>query len=158
VILILSIICLSILCLSILSLSILSDSSFVENPLSTWFHSDWFHAPYEGAEKKVVSLFFACFFKFYLSKPLTSLSCALNAAFPGLKMWDTFAFDCYDFKVRPGTLRATGDKPGSAQTVKPQVSTDYLLLQFVYPTIQCNCSACNVPPDAGLQKRATFPH
>jgi hypothetical protein len=31
----------------------------------------------------------------YLSKPLTSLSCALNAVFPGLKMWDTFAFDCF---------------------------------------------------------------
>jgi hypothetical protein len=33
-----------------------------------------------------------------------------------------------------------------------KVSTDYLQLQFFYPTIQCNCSACNVPPDAGLQK------
>jgi uncharacterized membrane protein YagU involved in acid resistance len=28
---------------------------------------------------------------FDLSKPLTSLSCFLNAVFPGLKMWDTFA-------------------------------------------------------------------
>jgi hypothetical protein len=27
---------------------------------------------------------------------------------------------------------------------------------FFYLTIQCNCSACNVPPDAGLQKRAHF--
>jgi hypothetical protein len=27
---------------------------------------------------------------------------------------------------------------------------------FFYQTIQCNCSACNVPPDTGLQKRATF--
>jgi hypothetical protein len=30
-------------------------------------------------------------FQYYLSKPLTSLSCSLNAVFPGLKMWDTFA-------------------------------------------------------------------
>jgi hypothetical protein len=27
---------------------------------------------------------------------------------------------------------------------------------FCYPAIQCNCSAYNVPPDAGLQKRAAF--
>jgi hypothetical protein len=27
----------------------------------------------------------------HISKPLTSLSCSLNAVFPGLKMWDTFA-------------------------------------------------------------------
>jgi hypothetical protein len=27
---------------------------------------------------------------------------------------------------------------------------------FFYPTIQCNCSACNVPPDAGLQKISNF--
>jgi hypothetical protein len=45
--------------------------------------------------------------------------------------------------------------PGQESNLK--VSTDYLLLQFFYPTILCNCSACNVPPDAGLQKRATFP-
>jgi hypothetical protein len=25
---------------------------------------------------------------------------------------------------------------------------------FFYITVQCNCGACNVPPDAGLQKRA----
>jgi hypothetical protein len=31
-----------------------------------------------------------------------------------------------------------------------------LLLEFFYPTIQCNYIACNVPPDAGLQKRASF--
>jgi hypothetical protein len=46
--------------------------------------------------------------------------------------------------------------PGQESNLK--VSTDYVLLQFFYPTIQCNCSACNVPPDEGLQKRANFPH
>jgi hypothetical protein len=30
------------------------------------------------------------------------------------------------------------------------------LLHFFYPTIQCNCSACNVPPDAWLQKKTNF--
>jgi hypothetical protein len=40
-----------------------------------------------------LSFFFfnACILRYYLSKPLTSLSCPLNAVFPGLKMWDTFA-------------------------------------------------------------------
>jgi hypothetical protein len=36
-------------------------------------------------------LFNACILRYYLSKPLTSLSCSLNAVFPGLKIWDTFA-------------------------------------------------------------------
>jgi hypothetical protein len=27
---------------------------------------------------------------------------------------------------------------------------------FLYSTIQYNCSACNIPLDAGLQKRANF--
>jgi hypothetical protein len=41
-------------------------------------------------------LFFnACILRYYLSKPLTSLSCPLNAVFPCLKMLDTFAFDCF---------------------------------------------------------------
>jgi hypothetical protein len=35
--------------------------------------------------------FHACILRYYLPKPLTSLSCSLNAVFPGLKMWDTFA-------------------------------------------------------------------
>jgi hypothetical protein len=47
--------------------------------------------------------FYACILRYYLLKPLTSLSCSLNAVFPGLKMWDTFALDCFDLKVRPGT-------------------------------------------------------
>jgi hypothetical protein len=31
-----------------------------------------------------------------------------------------------------------------------------LLLLVLYPTIQCNCSTCDVPPDAGLQNRPFF--
>jgi hypothetical protein len=34
---------------------------------------------------------YTCILRYYLSKPLTSLICSLNAVFPGLKMWDTFA-------------------------------------------------------------------
>jgi hypothetical protein len=35
--------------------------------------------------------FYACILRYYLSKPLSSLSCSLNAVFPGPKMWHTFA-------------------------------------------------------------------
>jgi hypothetical protein len=38
-----------------------------------------------------VFFFYARILQYYLLKPLTSLSCSLNAVFPGLKMWDTFA-------------------------------------------------------------------
>jgi hypothetical protein len=36
---------------------------------------------------------------------------------------------------------------------------EHLCLHYrkCYPTIQCNCSACNVPADAGLKKNTTFP-
>jgi hypothetical protein len=73
--------------------------------------------------------FNACIHQYYLSKPLTSLSCPLNAVFPGLKMWDTFAFNCFDLKVRPGT------------GVQPHDSTDYLNLQFFLSncTVQLQC-------------------
>jgi hypothetical protein len=43
-----------------------------------------------------------------------------------------------------------GPRPGDAKTHL------LLQLQFAIPSIQCKCSACNVPPDAGLQKRASF--
>jgi hypothetical protein len=33
---------------------------------------------------------------------------------------------------------------------------EHLRFCFCYLTIQCNCSACEVSPDKGLQKRATF--
>jgi hypothetical protein len=103
------------------------------------------------------SFFNACILQTYLSKPLTSLSCSLNAVFPGLKMWDTFAFDCFDFKVRPGTPGRTNNLAGSAQTVQPQVSTDYLLLIFFYHSTPCNCSACNLPLDARLPQDTRVP-
>jgi hypothetical protein len=32
----------------------------------------------------------------------------------------------------------------------------HLCIIFLYLFTQCNCSACNVPPGAGLQKRANF--
>jgi hypothetical protein len=42
-------------------------------------------------------------------------------------------------------------------TDSPTSSLHRLLATAIfYPTIQCNCSACNVPSDAGLQKRSTF--
>jgi hypothetical protein len=73
------------------------------------------------------SIFFSfthvCILRYYLSKPLTSLSCPLNAVFPGLKMWDTFA-----------------------------CATAKILTHFIISIAVLE----NVPPDAGLQKRATF--
>jgi hypothetical protein len=47
-------------------------------------------------------------------------------------------------------FRYNGTRPQDAET--PLL----LQLQFCYPTLQCNCSACNVPPGAGLQKQANF--
>jgi hypothetical protein len=99
--------------------------------------------------------FNACILRYYLSKPLTSLSCSLNTVFPGLNMWDTFAFDCCDFKVRPGTVLTLKSDPGHRRqtwvcTDSPtsevstdynpglhrqsnlEVSTDYLLLQLFF--------------------------
>jgi hypothetical protein len=73
----------------------------------------------------IAALFFfnACILRYYLSKPLTSLSCFLNAVFPGLQMWDTFA-----------------------------CATANCLTHFIISIAVLE----NVPPDAGLQKRATF--
>jgi hypothetical protein len=68
-------------------------------------------------------LFYACILRFYLLKPLKSLSCSLNAVFPGLKMWDTFS-----------------------------CTTANVLTHFIISIAVLD----NVPPDAGLQKRATF--
>jgi hypothetical protein len=47
------------------------------------------------AEILKVAFFNSCILRYRLSKPLTSLSCPLNAVFPGLNMWDTIAFDCF---------------------------------------------------------------
>jgi hypothetical protein len=70
------------------------------------------------------TFFFNAFIlRYYLSKPLTSLSCSLNAVFPGLKMWDT---------------------------------SPCATVIFLTPFIISIAVLENVPPDAGLQKRATF--
>jgi hypothetical protein len=55
---------------------------------------------------------------------ITSLSCSLNAVFPGFKMWDTFA--C--------------------------TTSIFFKTHFIISITELE----NVPPDAGLQKRATF--
>jgi hypothetical protein len=46
----------------------------------------------------VFGFFNACILRYYLSKPLTILSCPLNAVFPGLKMLSTV----FDLKADPG--------------------------------------------------------
>jgi hypothetical protein len=83
---------------------------------------DPFHLMSE-AQKCILFFFNACILRYYLSKLLTSLSCSLNAVFPGLKMWDTFA-----------------------------CNTTKKLIHFIISIAVLE----NVPPDAGLQKRATF--
>jgi hypothetical protein len=42
----------------------------------------------------------------------------------GLKMWDTLAFDCFDFKVRPGT-RATNPGLHEQSNLKSPQTTCY---------------------------------
>jgi hypothetical protein len=44
-----------------------------------------------GRKQSCFFFFYACSLQYYLSKPLTSLSCSLNEVFPSLKMWYTFA-------------------------------------------------------------------
>jgi hypothetical protein len=72
---------------------------------------------------RTVFFFNACILRYYFSQPLTSLSCSLNAVFPGLKMWDTFS-----------------------------CATAIFLTYFIISIAVLE----NVPPGAGLQKRATF--
>jgi hypothetical protein len=63
---------------------------------------------------------------------------------------NTFAFVCFDFRVRLGTWHSP---------TSPKVSTDLGYCQKMYPTIQCNCSACNMPPRMqGYRKEPTFQH
>jgi hypothetical protein len=71
-------------------------------------------------------------------KPLTSLSCSLNVVFPGLKMWDTFAFDCFELKVRPGT---PATNPGLHRQSNLEVSTYVGYCKFFNPFYNLNCSA-----------------
>jgi hypothetical protein len=71
---------------------------------------------------------------------------------PGHKMRDTFAFICSDFRVRLGTWQR------SAPTVQPPLkspqTTHYcnFLTHFIISIAVLE----NVPPHAGLEKRATF--
>jgi hypothetical protein len=71
-----------------------------------------------------------------------------------LRCENTFAFGyCFDFKVVSGTRIARQQTRQMSQNLK--VSTDLAYCKF-YLTIQCNCSACAVLPDAVLQKRVNF--
>jgi hypothetical protein len=77
-----------------------------------------------------LGFFNACILRYYLSKPLTTLSCPLNAVFPGLKMRYTFAFDCFlTFKVRP----RTGVQP---QSLNRLLATAIFLSNY---TVQLQC-------------------
>jgi hypothetical protein len=81
----------------------------------------------------VLFFFSPCILRYYLSKPLTSLSCPLNAVFPGFKMRDTFAFDCLlTYKVRPGT----GVQP---QSLNRLLAAAIFLSNY---TVQLQCLQC----------------
>jgi hypothetical protein len=76
---------------------------------------------------------------------------------PGLKMWDTFALATVltlksDPERPPPSLKA----PHSQSNLKsPQIlATAKILTYFIISIAVLE----NVPPDAGLEKRATFPH
>jgi hypothetical protein len=59
------------------------------------------------------------------------------------------------------TLKSDPERPlfkGAAQSVQPQVSTDLGYCNFLTHFIISIAVLENVPPDAGLHKRATFPH
>jgi hypothetical protein len=73
----------------------------------------------------------------------------------GLKMWDTFAL------ATVLTLKSDPERPlfkGAAQSVQPQVSRDVGYCKFFTHFIISIAVLENVPPDAVLQKRDTFPH
>jgi hypothetical protein len=72
---------------------------------------------------------------------------------PGLKIWDTFTL------ATVLTLKSDPERPlfkGAAQSVQPQVSTDLGTAKNLTHFIISIAVLENVPPDAGLQKRATF--
>jgi hypothetical protein len=61
---------------------------------------------------RAACLFFffnACIFRYYLSKPLTSLSCSLNAVFPCIKMREHLCF-CYYKCLRTCPQRRVTEK------------------------------------------------
>jgi hypothetical protein len=53
---------------------------------------------------------------------INKLKLFLNAVFPGLKMWDTFAFHCFDFKVRPGTPATNPGRHRQSNLKSPQTT------------------------------------
>jgi hypothetical protein len=65
-------------------------------------------------------------------------------------MWDTFAFDCFDFKVRPGTP-ATNPGLYRQSNLKSPQTTCYC--NFFYPTIQCLQRA----PGRRVTEKSHFP-
>jgi hypothetical protein len=71
-------------------------------------------------------------------------------------MWDSFAFDCFDFKVRPATP-ATNPMLPRQSDLKVSADLSYCAILLTHFIISIAVLE-NVPPDAGVQKRATFPH
>jgi hypothetical protein len=66
----------------------------------------------------------------------------LNAVFPGLKMWDTFAFDCFRLEGRPRTPGLTNN-PGQhrqSNLKSPQTTCYYNIFIQLYSAIAV--SAC----------------
>jgi hypothetical protein len=87
-------------------------------------------------------------------KTINKLSCSLNAVFLGLKMWDTFAFDCFDFKVRPGTPGLTNN-PGlhRQSSLHRLLATAKKFIQLYSAiAVLATCPGCRVT------EKATFPH
>jgi hypothetical protein len=63
----------------------------------------------------------------------------------------TLCFLLFHFQVRSRTQQQTQactDSPTS-----PKDFTDLVCCKVVFPTIQCNCSACNVSQTTGIQKK-----
>jgi hypothetical protein len=89
-----------------------------------------------GLKKKKIN---ACILRYYmyLSKTLTGLSCSLNAVFLGLKMWDTFAFDCFDFKVRPKTLAKNPCLQRQSNLKSPQTTCNCIFLSNYKVQLHC---------------------
>jgi hypothetical protein len=72
---------------------------------------------------------------------------------PGLKMRD-FGY-CFDSKVEPGAPLSVKAPHSQSNLKSPQtLATANFSTLFIISIAVLE----NVPPDAGLQKRATFPH
>jgi hypothetical protein len=73
---------------------------------------------------------------------------------PGLKMWDNFAL------ATVLTLKSDPDRPPIEMHSQSNLKSPQTLVtaNFLTHFIISIAVLENVPPDAGLQKRATFPH